>query len=287
MLVAIRDAVLRHARIGCFDFVRELGIGHADLLIDRDMVTTHFHNSDGKQYDLASARGLEAFKNDIADAGIAISTVTLGTEFDTRPQAEEVAWMVRAAQLASELGAPSVRIDSWLRDRKMAADEFSRRIVAAVKEAVAQTDGVDFGIENHGSHGNQPEFLVKLFSAVASDRFGMTLDTGNFYWAGHPLSRVYELLERFAPLAKSTHVKNISFPEEKREVQRPVGWEYLKYVCPIPDGDVDHSKVVSILSKAGYDRALNIEDESHVTMDWQRFSQVLKRDAQYLKSLVS
>jgi hypothetical protein len=44
--------------------------------------------------------------------------------------------------------------------------------------------------------------------------------------------------------------------------QRQMGYEYGKYVCPIPEGDIDHAKVVGLLKAAGYDRDLCIEDES-------------------------
>ena len=35
-----------------------------------------------------------------------------------------------------------------------------------------------------------------------------------------------------------------------------------KYVCPIPEGDLDMAKIVGLLKKGGYRNDLCIEDES-------------------------
>jgi sugar phosphate isomerase/epimerase len=116
---------------------------------------------------------------------------------------------------------------------------------------------------------------------------GLTLDTGNFYWFGHPISRVYEIMRQFAYKVKHTHIKNISYPAEIREQQRPIGYEYGKYVCPIPDGDIDHQVVVNILKEAGYAGDLCIEDESLGKFAPEERRKVLRGDAEYLKSLVA
>jgi sugar phosphate isomerase/epimerase len=286
MFVAVRDVSLKHANIECLKVVGELGIGAVDLLVDRTLTTERFFDAAGESYDLASGEGLARFKADISAAGISVCGVELGTDFAADDLAAEVRWMVDACALADDLGAPVVRIDPWLREGKMDTDAFLSRMAGAVRDAIGATDGIDLGVENHGRHGNQPEFMEKLLAEVDSDRFGLTLDTGNFYWAGHPLDEVYEIMARLAPAAKYTHVKNISYPAETRQQQREVGWEYLKYVAPIPDGDIDHSRVVAILSEAGYDRALVIEDESHVSRNAEEFAQVLKRGVAHLRSLV-
>ena len=110
--------------------------------------------------------------------------------------------------------------------------------------ATADT-GVRFGIENHGNTTNDPEFLAALFDGVGSKRLGLTLDTGNFYWFGHPLSKLYGLYEQFAPRAFHTHCKSIRYPEDDRERQRPMGWKYGEYNGPIYDGDIDFGRVVA------------------------------------------
>ena len=109
-----------------------------------------------------------------------------------------------------------------------------------------------FGIENHGTLTNDPEFLTPLFARVGSPLLGLTLDTGNFYWFGHPLSKVYELYELFAPRVVHTHCKNIGYPESGGRNARAMGWQYDKYTCPIYEGDIDFRRVVKILRAANY-----------------------------------
>ena len=47
------------------------------------------------------------------------------------------------------------------------------------------------------------------------------------------LDELYKNFERFAPKVFHTHCKNIRYPEDKKNVRRPMGWEYDKYACPI------------------------------------------------------
>jgi len=103
------------------------------------------------------------------------------------------------------------------------------------------------GIENHGFQGNNLAFQLSVYKQVGSKRLGSTLDTGNFYWRGYPLSEVYGILEIMAPYAKHTHLKNIKYPEELREKTREAGWEYEKYVAPLDEGDIDHALVLRFL----------------------------------------
>ena len=99
----------------------------------------------------------------------------------------------------------------------------------------------------YGTVTNEPSFLERLFDGVGSEHLGLTLDTGNFYWFGHPLDDVYRLYEKFAPRAFHTHIKSIAYPEERRNVRRPMGWEYGKYASPIHQGDIDFRRVIGIL----------------------------------------
>ena len=193
--------------------------------------------------------------------------------------------MRQVARAAQALGVPAVRID--VVPTRLTNADFLKPAVAALKRVMADTEstGVVFAIENHGHTTNDPAFLKALFQRVGSERLGLTLDTGNFYWFGHPLSKVYELYETFAPRVFHTHCKSIRFPAEEREKQRPIGWKYVEYTCPIDEGDIDFARVVAILRKAGYHNDLCVEDESlgklsaaaEVTKTLQREVQLLKR----------
>jgi inosose dehydratase len=168
----------------------------------------------------------------------------------------------------------------------MAEDEFMKRCIEASRRTLAETSRVRLGIENHGGTSNRPEFLDRIFDAVGDVRIGLTLDTGNFYWYGHPLDEIYRLMEKYAQRVCHTHIKNIAYPPDKRNIRREVGWEYGKYVCPIYEGDIDHRKVVAILRAAGYNGGLAIEDESLGKFPPAKHAEILKKDADHLKSLV-
>ena len=114
------------------------------------------------------------------------------------------------------------------------------------------------------------------------------MDTGNFYWRGYPLSEVYGILRILAPYTKHTHVKNICYPADTRELMREGGWEYGTYVCPVYEGDINHKKVVKILADAGYKEDVCLEDEAlgHFQPGEERIS-VLKKDVDHLKECIA
>jgi sugar phosphate isomerase/epimerase len=204
--------------------------------------------------------------------------------FDERPDFE-IEWTARTARAAEALGAPAVRIDVVA--RKLQSAELLEFIVPVLKKIVAATEdtGVRLAIENHGGTTNDPRFLRPLFERVGSDRLGLTLDTGNFYWFGHPLSKLYELYAEFAPRVFHTHCKSINYPADQREKQRPMGWEYGKYTCAIHKGDIDFRRVVAILRKGGYTNDLCIENESLASLPEAERAKTLAEEIRYLKEL--
>ena len=185
----------------------------------------------------------------------------MGNRFEERPEAE-IKCCSAVAHAAQALGVSAIRID--VVPVKLAPPEFLTLAVETLKRLMADTDstGVAFAIENHGTTTNDPAVLNAIFEKVGSKRLGLTLDTGNFYWFGHPLSKVYELYETFAPRVFHTHCKSIHYPAAEREKRRPIGWKYDEYTCPLGEGDIDFTRVVAILHKAGYHNDLCIEDES-------------------------
>jgi sugar phosphate isomerase/epimerase len=183
------------------------------------------------------------------------------------------------------LGIQAIRID--VVSYKVPVDQFLDPAVTALRKLIEITEGtgVRFGVENHGPSGNNPAFLSPLLDRVGSKRLGVTLDTGNFYWFGHPLSKVYELIETFAPRVVHTHCKNIGYPANQREVRRPMGWEYATYEAPIDRGDIDFVRVIKILRAAGYTGDLCVENEALRRLPEGERASVLAREIAYLKRL--
>jgi len=285
LAVGCRDGNLRETRQkDCWSAMKSIGAEVVEAVVNEDLsLPGLFHP--GQKYSVATPAGIEQLAADAKAAGKRISALCLTNRFDARPDFE-VDWCAKAARAAKALGVPAIRID--VVPHKLSQADFLDLAAKTLKRVIEATEdtGVAFGIENHGGTTNNPEFLQPLFDRVGSKRLGLTLDTGNFYWYGHPLSKVYELFEKFAPRVCHTHCKSIRFPESEREKRRPMGWEYGKYTCPIYEGDIDFRRVVKILRSAGYSNDLCVEDESLGRFPEKERRSILAKEIAYLKDLL-
>ncbi len=267
MYISIRDDIVFAAGYdNLATGLKDLGIEAVELFVHKDgTVPAIDRSASADRLCLDSETGFTELQSQAAANGVTISALCMGTNFNAEDRQFQIDWTIRTIQAAAALGVPAIRIDPVMSGEQHMPIEERQEIVAtclrAILDATPET-GVDLGIENHGYQGNDPEFLIGLLALVDSSRLGLTLDSGNFYWRGWPLSRVYEIFEQFAPLVKHTHIKNIKYPEEIRETQREIGFEYDRYVCPIHEGDIDHARYIRILKAAGYDRDICLEDES-------------------------
>jgi sugar phosphate isomerase/epimerase len=289
MYVSIRDASIIDAGYSSIkEGLEALGLSviEADYSREPDLVAIDDNN---KRFSVATDADIDIYAAHLKEHGVKISALLLANDLNAEDLDAEHVWMKQACRVAYRLGAPAVRIDSAMTgQQELPFEERVGKFVTGIKRIIAETPDtpVDLGIENHGYQGNDPEFLHGVFGGVGSDRIGMTLDTGNFYWRGHPMTKTLAVIDEFAKLAKHTHVKNINYPEDKRDVEREMGWEYGTYVSPIYEGDIDHSKVIASLKKAGYDRDLCIEDESLGKFTEAERKVILKKDAEHLLALV-
>ncbi len=234
------------------------------------------------KYTLATSAGIEQLAADAKTAGKRITAFCMHNRFEEQPDVE-IKWCTALANAAKTLSVPVIRID--VVPVKMARPEFLKLAVQTLAKIIEATEstGVKFAVENHSNTTNDPVFLKGLFDGVGSTRLGLTLDTGNFYWYGHPLSKIYEIVEMFAPRVYHTHCKNIRYPADQREKQRPMGFEYEKYGCPIDQGDVDYTRVVAILHKAGYRHDMCVENEFLGKLSPAKATETLAKEIQLLK----
>ncbi|MEN6557153.1 MAG: sugar phosphate isomerase/epimerase family protein [Thermoguttaceae bacterium] len=258
--VGCRDAMLTPMkRKDSWEALKAIGAECVTVWTGRKQLEIPFLIGSGKPYTLASS-DIARLGDDARAAGVRITAFCMGNRFDVQPDVE-IQHCGMVARAADQLGAPAIRID--VAPRKMERNAFRKQAVKALKKILADTEstGVKFAIENHGNTTNDPDFMQSLFDRVGSERLGLTLDTANLYWFGHPLSKVYSLFERFAPRVYHTHCKSIRYPETERERLRPMGWKYAEYQSSIDQGDIDFTRVASILRKAGYHNDLCVEDE--------------------------
>lgn len=282
LVVACRDVHLAGwGAKDCWAALESIGAAGVDATVADDLSLKGLFHPE-RQYTLATAAGIEALRADMNAAGKRLTAFSMANAFDSRPEFE-VQWVSKVAQAAQTLGVKAIRID--LAQRKVPANLFLDFSVKILKQVIAATDatGVALGIENHGKTTNDPEFTGPLFERVGSERLGLTLDTANFYWFGHPLSKLYQLYERFGSRVKHTHCKNIRYPEAEREKQRKMGWEYAKYNCPLYEGDIDFTRVVKILRGANYANDLCIENESLGKYPAAERGKILAKEVELLK----
>jgi sugar phosphate isomerase/epimerase len=290
LFVSIRDAYIGAKYFDTpIQGLKELGIDAIEMELGRDFKAWALDKSE--RVPLTTDDEVKAFRKRADELGVRIWAVMTACDFSAGVQDENIAWIARAIEIADMLGSNTVRIDSAMkRERELSFGDRVNLFVEGLGGALKKTEGskVTLGIENHGFQGNNLAFLLNVYKQLGSDRLGSTVDMGNFYWRGYPLSEVYGILNLLAPHAKHTHVKNINYPDDQQEVTREAGWEYTKYFCPIEEGDIDVARVVSMLLKSGYKGDICLEDESVEKCKTREGKvDVLKRDIAHLKKVVS
>lgn len=288
MYCSIRDCMLTWAFPTALEGVKHLGVNALEIELSHDFQVLAMDTNE--KAPLLSDADAAGYRKHLEKLGIRPVSFLTACDFSAGTPANNVAWVARAIELAAILGMDNIRIDSAMtRERELDFGARVRMFSEGLGEALDRTEGLNvaLGIENHGFQGNNLAFLLNVFQHTGSERLGGTLDTGNFYWRGYPLSEVYGILSILAPYAKHTHLKNIKYPEYLREQTRDAGWEYDTYAAPLDAGDIDHSEVLSLLDAAGYDGDICIEDESlgRYREGEERIS-ILERDVAHVREIL-
>lgn len=264
-----------------------MGINAVELVYNRDRSVPSLDiNYPGAKESLADKHLIDRFAYKSKGLGIQTSAFILSNNFGADDLKAELEWVISAVKAAGQLGIKAVRIDAAMSTQnEWTLEKRTSHFADCMKKILDATHDLDvgLGIENHGHKGNEQEFLDSVIDSAKSPRLGITLDTGNFYWFGLPLSKVYETIQHFAPKVKHTHIKSINYPADQREVQRAVGWEYGRYCSPLREGDIDFSKVFKMLKDANYTGDLCIENESLGRFDKAKQKAILIDDAAYIK----
>lgn len=285
--LSCRDNLL--AMIGaknCWEAMDRLGISGVEASSPRGFQSNNFF-SDEKKYDLTNDAGIKELKKDLKAEKKNITAFLMGNTLE-QDLAEELKYAETVVNAAEILKVPAIRIDVY--PSKSSKEDFLPIAINACKKLCDLVKGtkIRYAIENHGSVTNDPWFLDRLFDGVGSDHLGLTLDTANFYWYGHPLNDIYGIFERYAGKAYHTHCKSIKYPEDKRNSQRERGWEYEKYAAPIDEGDIDFEKFAQIMKASKYKADMCLENEivGRLKTPEERFAQ-LKREIDYLARVTS
>ncbi len=284
MRVTIRDAHLKATEApDSWTALQRIGAEGMEAIIDEKLALPQIYHPQ-ETYSAATNADRQQLKRRMDASGKRITAFCMFNRFEERPEFE-VQWCEKVAQVARDLQVAAIRID--VVPQKMEREPFLEHAIAALKKVIAATEGTGarFAIENHGRLTNDPDFLAPLLEGVGSARLGLTLDTANFYWFGHPLSRLYEIYEQFAPCTFHTHCKSIRYPEDQREQQRPMGWRYADFHAPIYEGDIDFQRVVAILKQTGYQDDLCIESASYRRLPAPEVIAMFSKEVDMLKDL--
>ena len=292
MYIGIRDVCIFQAGYENIAVAMDdLALDSVELAVDRNM---SIPSPDGRfgSPKLPVESELEAIESSeiFARLGIHISGLLVANNFNAEDRAAEIDWTVNTLVAAEVMGVDAVRVDAAMTGQQdLPGPQRVDIFAGAVEEILDNTGGgsVPLAVENHGYQGNDPRWLSALLERVRSPRFGVTLDAANFYWAGQPLSQVYEITEQLAPRVCHVHCKNISYPALRREERRQLGWKYGEYVVPVHQGDVDHERIIGMLAEVAYPGGLHLEDESLAKFGRAERKQILREEADYLAELVA
>ncbi|MEM2936098.1 MAG: TIM barrel protein [Candidatus Bathyarchaeia archaeon] len=291
MYSAIRDfTVLWVGYKDIFAGLKDLGLRGFELYVDRNLKGgqyTDMGETFSLGFDFSTGQKRRAFIKELESNDLVVCAVLVENDFGRDDVKAEIKWVVDACRVASSLGVEAVRINSVMRPKPgVTEEEYVKRTAQCVREILQSTQDVSLAMENHGVIGNKREFLQAVLAAVNSERMGLTLDTGNFYWYGYPLGEVYKIIEDFASHVKHTHLKNLTFPEDRKKVMRKPGEGWPASAATLYMGDIDHRRIVDTLRQAGYDRDLTIEDESLGRFPPNQRIEVLRKDIEFVKQLI-
>ncbi len=278
MFVACRDAFLKAPIFESLDQgLDELKVKSLEVAIDRQLLTGLGVNISEKGERAKLAKSLQ-------EKGISICAVLLENDFIREDVKGEIDYVLKACKAAADLGVKVARINALMREAPgFTLEKYIERAVSSIKacnRSLAKL-GVSLAVENHGVIANRREFLKGLLKEVGSDNLGLTLDTGNFYWFGYPVQEVYDIIREFAGHVKHTHIKNAT-TARKNERRKPS--EIV--MAPLYEGDLNLKLIVDALKRAGYDHDLTIEDESLGRFSLEERRKILKKDADFLRSLL-
>lgn len=281
--VSVRDQIVPIGEPGSFfDAVRTIGADSIECAVDVDGAISSLGAS------LRDSASIARLGEKMRSEGLRISAFLLATDFSAGDAELHVESAVRVSRAAVAVGVPVVRIDPWSARQDLPAETIRDNFVRRAAELLERTSdtGVDIGMENHGNIFNDPRILDWVLSALPDERFGLTLDTGNFYWWGHPAEEVYRLIDRYAPRARHVHVKNVAYPADIANVQREIGFEYKRFCCPLAEGSLDLGRIVRSLWRGGYRRDLCVEDESLFKVPADQRLEVLRQDVGALRNAI-
>jgi sugar phosphate isomerase/epimerase len=179
------------------------------------------------------------------EAGLTITGVSGYSDFTYSDPAlidVEIERLLGSCRLAAALDVTLVR--AFAGDVRPEIDFAGVRpyMVDAFRSAAEQAAalGTTLAIENHGRLVNDGAQLVSLLTDIDAPNVGITLDTGNFAWAGHSPEENRADFAAVLPYVLNVHIKDGNWRGDQFEL------------TPAGDGELDLAALLSDLYAQGY-----------------------------------
>lgn len=243
--VSIETVIEKAAELG----VDGVGILHRQMDIPEKAPLSAAHRS----Y-LGKLKRL-AFRNGVAPTSLSIHQNFV--QADPAERQRQVEHTLKCLEIAYDLGAPSIRLNSGRWNTIKDFDELMKArgvepnlpgyteddafgwCIECVQKCLPQAEacGVVLALENHWGLSRSPEGQLRIINAAPSPWLAAVMDTGNF------MEDPYDKLRQVAPKAVYVHAKTYFGGGE---------WYTL---------DLDYSRIATILEEAGYTGYVSLESE--------------------------
>lgn len=229
------------------------------------------------QIDDPSRDRITRLRRHLDDAGVTVRTVPIDfgelDSTDARRRDADVEHLVTWFDTANLLGAQYIRVNAGS-PMSQSADSDTAGAIDALRRLTDEADlrGMHLLVENHGGLSSDPDYLLELRDQV--DGLGILLDLGNFeplvsvsrarFQGENPVTdhletdRVYDDIQRLAPVAELVHVKAF----DPRESGSPL---------------LDVDRALRVAVDAGFTGPYSIEWEGHRTDPWEATGELLER----------
>jgi sugar phosphate isomerase/epimerase len=166
-----------------------------------------------------------------------------------------VPYLQKAIRFAAAIGAPVINTDEGIRPDWVSLEDawgVMKYTLASVLR-VAERYGIYIGIEPHQSISKTTEGLLRIARLVDSPFLRVNYDTGNAFLAGEdPYEGLTAVLDRLIHV----HAKDIAITHAEAERGKVTG---TPVGCACGDGVIDWSRVIAILTQAGFSGVLSCE----------------------------
>jgi len=288
MKVGIRDGYLKSMEYkDVWTAAKAIGVGRIEVEVTPELKCPNLYEAGGSIHQIDDPASIDRLRKAIQQHKLTINAFTTVIPLAGEKSPQQIQeWVSQVAKVAQQLKVPVIMMP--LIAKGIEDDQFIMKAKEFVKplEAVADQTGVQLTIENLGHYLNRQEILDPILESLDTKRVALTLDICNMYWFGHPLPKIYELAEHFAPYVRYAHIKNVAYPEEQKWSQRPEGWEYSKYTEPVRTGDLDFKRIVGFYYQAGYRGDLTLEDDSLGKFKMPELREIHRQDIQALRRII-